>query len=221
MLKTASSRLTSLFNTDLASAVAILCSGMNRTACISGGMLMGAVNSCCPSLTTSCNPPSTDAATLSGCPSIVAAISSNSLGLKSWEHISFAATNPPDMAAALLPNPLAKGISLWQRIRTGGISRSASLKRKAIAWWTRLSSPVPSSPAPSPLISTTDPLLSMDGPEVTSIRFHRSRAIPRQSNPGPRLAVVAGARTPMGSIIALDSMRAPARRRNGPGPCFP
>ena len=126
-----------------------------------------------------------------------------------------------ERAAALLPNPRAKGISLWQRIRTGGISRSASLKRKAIARWTRLSSPVPSSPAPSPLISTTGPFSSLDVPEVTSIRFHRSRAMPRQSNPGPRLAVVAGARTPMGPIIALDSMRAPARRRNGPGPCFP
>ena len=112
---------------------------------------MGAAYSCCWSVTTNCRPPSTAAATLSGCPSIVAAISNSSLGVNMREHIALAAANPPAMAAALLPKPRAKGISLRQTSRTGGISLSASWKRNVIERYTRLVASSGASSTPSPM----------------------------------------------------------------------
>src|SRR5689334_16647352 len=56
----------------------------------------------------------------------------------------------------------------------------------------RLSGPRDAARTPSPSTSTSMPPLR-DGPIVTS--FRSSSAIPRQSNPGPRLAAEAGAET--------------------------
>jgi hypothetical protein len=137
----------------------------------------GSKRSAWPSLH-STKPPSSAAATLSGCPSSLVAAASRSAPSSKIES---AATRPATIAAALVPSPPESGMS--ERIvnskssggcsaanpRTIRLRRSRAIRRSV---WT-----------PKRPVSTT------------STSMWRSSAAPITSNPGPRLAEDAGTRT--------------------------
>ena len=76
-------------------------------------------------------------------------------------------------------------------ILTSGTARPASVNASLNESYTRFPGPLSRSPFPSPRTSKAD------GPTFTWTTFQMSSAIPRQSKPGPRFAVVAGALTVM------------------------
>ena len=96
------------------------------------------------------------------------------------------------MAVELEPSPELVGtrMSQWMR-RPAGMGLPASSQSRRNARATRLlpSRGRPAAPRPSTVTSTPSP----SSENRTS--FQRSSAMPRQSNPGPRLAVVAGTLT--------------------------
>ena len=118
---------------------------------------------------------------------------------------SLAATMPATAAAELLPSPRPRGISLVQVKRTSGAGCPASSQASRKDRATRLSGPVGSSSRPRPRISK--PV----APVSTHTVFQMSRAMPRQSNPGPMLALVAGACTV--TLRAMPSLPAVVRSR--------
>ena len=64
---------------------------------------------CPPCIIDMTKPPSSDAATLSGCPSNSVAKSSNSVREKGASHRTFAVNSPPSMAVPLPPSPRIAG----------------------------------------------------------------------------------------------------------------
>ena len=127
---------------------------------------------------------------MSPCPSISTARSSRHSLSRGRRQRALAATRPPTMAAALLPSPRASGMRLRHDMDSGTGSSPAASKAARAARYTRLSSAALRESAPSPSTRTT-------GSEAALMQtsFHQSKAMPRQSKPGPRLAVVAGTRT--------------------------
>ena len=99
-----------------------------------------------------------------------------------------AAATPATTAADDDPSPRASGTRLRACIATGGRDRASATVR--IDDETRSEPSVASSPAPSPSHET------VGGSSVaTTTSLHSSSARPKQSNPGPRFAEVAGTRT--------------------------
>ena len=137
-------------------------------------------------------PPCTQGATLSGWPSNdTARVSSSSSVRRRVPRRCAPAQRPATAAAAEEPRPRAKGMRLSERkSRRPGRRRGRTCRA---AWTSRLLSPRGSVPAPSPAISTTAGPRPSISSRVSSLR--RSRARPRQSNPGPRLLVEAGTET--------------------------
>ena len=96
-------------------------------------------------------------------------------------------STPQAIAAALLPRPRPNGMRLVHCSSKPGIhrpTRSNTLAR-----------------GPQDQIRGVVGLGS--APAVAETSFHRSSARPRQSKPGPRLALVAGARTTIGRQVEL------------------
>src|SRR5579875_2290922 len=130
-------------------------------------------------------PPSAQAATLSGCPSIRADSSSTRARSHPQLPRAEAMTTPAVTAAALEPNPLPSGMSLE-------ISSSSGVRapQRTAACQLRLSSPQEMSPASRPLARIR---------RVSDSRKRHFRYIPaaraRPSKPGPRFALEAGTRT--------------------------
>ena len=98
-----------------------------------------------------------------------------------------ASTMPPTMAADDEPRPRLCGIRLVQARCSPGGETSIAAKVASIERTTRWRSSSGTSPAPSPATCTSSPSAT----SATRVSAS-SRAIPRQSNPGPRLALVAG-----------------------------
>ncbi len=121
-----------------------------------------------------------------------------------------ATVSPPTMAAADEPSPRPCGTALVQRrasprrASSPVASKVANPARTTFA--TRFVASVGSVPAPAP---TTSTLTVSPSTNLASIRSTRSSARPRQSNPGPRFALVAGT-----STVTVER-----RRRSGPRAC--
>ena len=139
-------------------------------------------------------PPRRDGTTLSGCPSISMASSSSFSLLKGSPTRALAPIRPATMAVALLPRPRAGGTARRTRASSATGSIPAAFQTRWAALYTKLSGPprrwLPSEP--SMMSSKRSPLPSI---RCIAKRLFRSRAAPRQSNPGPRFAVVAGTST--------------------------
>ena len=165
-----------------------------------------------PTMVVATRPPSKAGATLSGwLPASTSTANAKSSSLDTAKSRarsnSLAATRPPTTAVALLPRPHPGGISMIIRIRSAGNCACFRSKSKAKARKNRLSGPVerlaPS--APSTSIEGrrgSSPLSSM------TKRLYSRRANPRLSNPGPRLADVAGVKTvtEAGNTCAIASI---------------
>ncbi len=131
------------------------------------------------------NPPSSTAAALSGCVSITVAIWSSASGARTSPTRALPATTPPTVAAADEPSPRDRGTSLCiatrQPMAAGRGPRVASrtLSRPAM---NRLSRVAGSSPAPSPVTSSSiDPGPPGSSTASTVTRLVSSSASPRQS----------------------------------------
>ena len=150
----------------------------------------------------SVTPPASAAARLSAWLSSSSPAARSSSGSPSGR----AAASPSAMAAADEPRPRSSGMRLVNRKR-----RPAGSESRANARTARFVPSAGSSPAPSP--STTTP-----SPSVTSSSFQRPSATAAQSNAGPRLAEVAGARTITTRPCRHSRTARPPRSRRGRAP---
>jgi hypothetical protein len=139
------------------------------------------------SRTDTVRPPSQQATALSGWPSRSTLSCTCEAKSRGSPKSRLAAAIPATRAAALLPNPRSKGIRLVHRKAKATPPAPARLAKACAAWYTALPSSHGSTPSPSPRTSTRG---SSD--RVASTSFRKPRARARQSNPGPRLAEVAG-----------------------------
>src|SRR5215208_2421825 len=157
-------------------------------------------------------PPYRQGVALSGWPSSSQARASSSESGRSGATSRRAAVRPRTTAAALEPKPRPSGKPLTTDRCSGGRSAPASAARRRMATATRLPGPVGSSSACSPLT-----WMASTGARRTSSSSHQSRAIPAASNAGPRLALVAGARTRTTSLAAMAGSLADGGSRSGLG----
>ncbi len=110
----------------------------------------------------------------------------SSRGVRGVPAQTLAAASPAAIAAELLPSPRAGGM-LFSRVRvTLGGAKPISRQSRSMVCHTRLSSvrDMPSEYLPVSMI--------WKGPDTTVRVLCKLRARPKQSNPGPRLAEVAG-----------------------------
>ena len=141
------------------------------------------------------SPPTREGTTLSGWPSMSMASSRSFSWLRGSPTRALAPISPATMAVALLPRPRAGGTASCTLASSATGSSPASRHTRCAERYTRLSGPplrwLPS--LPSMIRSKRSP-----PPSITrsSKRLLRSKAAPRQSKPGPMLAVVAGTSTP-------------------------
>ena len=191
MLNTASSIATCLGRALRDSFVVSRCSG--RITTVLSGMhssfwAAGPPGSC----VTRINPPNSEAARLSVCPSSSAPNPRRYGSFWGWPSSVLAASNPAAVAAALEPIPPPGGMRCRQVIcKPDGIFSPTSVYTRWMACTMRLFSSRGKASAPSPLISST----RQSPANSTWVSFHRSSARPRQSKAGPKLAVLAGTRT--------------------------
>ena len=143
------------------------------------------------------SPPTSAGTMLSGWPSTVVAMFKISCSDNGLPMCLLAPQRPANVAAALEPRPRAKGMRLTALILSvPGHLRAASNTRNA-ARTTRFDSSRGKTSNPSPSISTvrvSDRLELVQAPPLISIvtSLYSGRATPSTSNPGPRLALVAG-----------------------------
>ena len=193
---------------DTASGTTI-CFGMARRASAVESRMLGIATTAC---TFSCHsqrttrqrreaawavrqsPPSNEGTTLSGWPSMSMA-SSSSFSLPSASPArALAPINPATMAVALLPIPRAGGTASCTRASKAIGCIPTSRHTRWAARYTRLSGP-PRRWEPSLLSMISSKRSAPPSSTLSWNWLFRSSAAPRQSNPGPRLAVVAGTST--------------------------
>ena len=167
-------------------------------------------------------PPSREGTTLSGWPSMSIASSSNFSRLRGSPIRALAPIRPATIAVALLPRPRAGGTPRRTRASIAMGCTPASFQTRWAARYTRLSGPPrrwePSLPSMIRSKRSWSPSMLRN-----SKRLFSSSAAPRQSNPGPRLAVVAGTSTTTPSPMSgrtmksflLDSVSHPLGRPSG------
>ena len=178
----ASSRETSLPEGDGLRSVGIGCSGTRSTTFRFSGTEPARGRRAPSSHTATCSPPRSAGAMLSAWPSRAAPMGSSSSMLRGLPARTFAPSRAAARMAALAPSPLASGKPLRQsKERAPG--RFAPLASKK------------ASAAASAMRGTRSSGCSISPSCAWSVAAdHRSRARPRQSKPGPRLADVAGRR---------------------------
>lgn len=200
---TASLTLSSLGRMRRAVPVLTSKGGMATTATSAAGMSKRCQRRPPGNAATTVKPPRQEAATLSGWPSRPAAMRTSSGLSRGRPARRWQAAAQPSRMVAELPMPRAIGTSPAMRtLRPGSAHRHCALQaaRTAAAISTRPGSALPgvwSGPA---------------GTASTLMRLAAPRAMPRQSNPGPRLVVEAGTMKVGMAAVWL------ARRRRNPGP---
>ena len=176
----------------LASLVVSRIAGIATTACTRGDHSQRTTRQRCDAaLAVMHNPPTREGTTLSGWPSISMANSSSFSRLRGSPTSALAPISPATIAVALLPRPRAGGTASRTLASRATGSSPASFHTRWAERYTRLSGP-PRRWAPSlPSIIRSKRSLPPSMQRIWKT-LSRSRAAPRQSKPGPTLAVVAG-----------------------------
>src|SRR5439155_1480440 len=140
-----------------------------------------------------------------GWPSARAASASSASRSSGEPRSAFPAAKPPTHAAALEPSPRASGTRFTHSSRTPRKGRPAVSYASLTPRTTMLSASFASSVAPSPRRLT-----STRSASSATTSLWRASASPRASNPGPRLADVAGTR--MWMRTRLEPLEEPVGR---------